>query len=83
MSLALGCNLAVASAQTRFNFAYTDAGTTADLGGSWHLPRIVGLRSALPLPRRQQVVQELVSHPFRLLSECLKYAFSPVCLKAR
>ena len=49
MSLALGCDLAIASEQARFNFAYTNAGTTADLGGSWHLPRIVGLRSALQI----------------------------------
>jgi 2-(1,2-epoxy-1,2-dihydrophenyl)acetyl-CoA isomerase len=49
MSLALGCDLAVASETTRFTFAYTNAGTTADLGGSWHLPRIVGLRNALQI----------------------------------
>ena len=47
MSLALGCDLAIASEDARFNFAYVNAGTTADLGGSWHLPRIVGLRNAL------------------------------------
>ncbi len=49
MSLALGCDLAVASEQARFNFAYTNAGTTADLGGSWYLPRIVGLRCAMQI----------------------------------
>jgi len=49
MSLALGCDLAVASETARFNFAYTKAGTTADLGGSWYLPRIVGLRAALQI----------------------------------
>jgi 2-(1,2-epoxy-1,2-dihydrophenyl)acetyl-CoA isomerase len=49
MSLALGCDLAVASETTRFTFAYTNAGTTADLGGSWYLPRIVGLRNALQI----------------------------------
>ncbi len=49
MSLALGCDLAIASEKARFNFAYTNAGATADLGGSWHLPRIVGLRSAMQI----------------------------------
>ena len=49
MSLALGCDLAIASEGTRFNFAYTNAGTTADVGGSWHLPRIVGLRRAMQI----------------------------------
>src|SRR6202008_1466558 len=33
----------------RFNFAYANAGATADLGGSWHLPRIVGLRNAMQI----------------------------------
>jgi 2-(1,2-epoxy-1,2-dihydrophenyl)acetyl-CoA isomerase len=49
MSLALGCDLAIASDGTRFNFAYTNAGTTADVGGSWHLPRLVGLRRAMQI----------------------------------
>jgi 2-(1,2-epoxy-1,2-dihydrophenyl)acetyl-CoA isomerase len=49
MSLALGCDLAIASEGTRFNFAYTNIGTTADVGGSWHLPRIVGLRRAMQI----------------------------------
>jgi 2-(1,2-epoxy-1,2-dihydrophenyl)acetyl-CoA isomerase len=49
MSLALGCDLAVASEQARFNFAYTNVGTTADLGGSWYLPRVVGLRGAMQI----------------------------------
>ena len=49
MSLALACDLAVASDDARFNFAYANAGTTADLGGSWNLPRIVGLRTALQI----------------------------------
>ncbi len=49
MSLALGCDLAIASTQTRFSFAYAGIGTTADVGGSWHLPRLVGLRKAMEI----------------------------------
>ena len=49
MSLALGCDLAIASEGVRFNFAYTNIGTTADVGGSWHLPRLVGLRRAMQI----------------------------------
>ena len=56
MSLALGCDLAVASEETRFNFAYTNAGTTADVGGSWHLPRIVGLRRAMQIALLNETV---------------------------
>src|SRR6267154_6622093 len=49
MSLVLACDLAMASANTKFNFAYTNLGTSADLGGSWHLPHIVGLRNAMQI----------------------------------
>jgi len=56
MSLALACDLAVASDGTRFKFAYTNAGTTADLGGSWSLPRLVGLRRAMWLALTNETV---------------------------
>jgi 2-(1,2-epoxy-1,2-dihydrophenyl)acetyl-CoA isomerase len=49
LSIALGCDLAIAADSTRFNFAYTKLGTSCDLGGSWHLPRLVGLRRALEI----------------------------------
>jgi 2-(1,2-epoxy-1,2-dihydrophenyl)acetyl-CoA isomerase len=49
MSLALSCDLAIAAEGTRFNFAYAKLGTSCDLGGSWHLPRLVGLRRALEI----------------------------------
>jgi 2-(1,2-epoxy-1,2-dihydrophenyl)acetyl-CoA isomerase len=49
MSIALGCDLAVAAEGTRLNFAYTKLATSCDLGGSWHLPRLVGLRRALEI----------------------------------
>jgi 2-(1,2-epoxy-1,2-dihydrophenyl)acetyl-CoA isomerase len=49
MSIALACDLAIAAEGTRFNFAYTKLATSCDLGGSWHLPRLVGLRRALEI----------------------------------
>ena len=49
MSLALGCDLAIAAEGTRFNLAYAKLGASCDLGGSWHLPRLVGLRRALDI----------------------------------
>ena len=49
MSLALGCDLAIAAEGTRFNFAYANLGASCDLGGSWHLPRVVGQRRALEI----------------------------------
>lgn len=49
MSIALGCDLAIAAEGARFNMAYARLGASCDLGGSWHLPRLVGLRRALEI----------------------------------
>lgn len=47
MSLALACDMVVAADNTRFSFAYTALAVSGDLGISWTLPRLLGLRQAL------------------------------------
>ena len=47
MSLALACDLLIAADNTRFSFAYTALAASGDLGISWTLPRLLGLRRAL------------------------------------
>ena len=47
LSLALACDFVIAADSTRFTLAYTNIGATADLGGSWHLPRLMGFRKAI------------------------------------
>lgn len=49
LSLALGCDLALAASDARFNLAYVNVAASCDVGGSWHLPRLVGLRRAMQL----------------------------------
>lgn len=49
LSLALACDLAVAAEGTRFNMAYLNVGASCDVGASWTLPRIVGLRKAMEI----------------------------------
>lgn len=49
MSLALGLDLAIAAESTTFSFAYARVAASADCGGSWALPRLVGLRRALEI----------------------------------
>ena len=49
MSLAMACDLAIAADDARFNLAYVGIGASCDLSGSWHLPRLVGLRRALEI----------------------------------
>lgn len=49
LSLALSCDLLIASEDTRLHYAYGGIGITPDGGGSWHLPRQLGLHRALAL----------------------------------
>lgn len=49
MSLALACDFIIASSSACFDFAYLKLAESCDLGISWHLPRLVGLRKALEI----------------------------------
>jgi enoyl-CoA hydratase/carnithine racemase len=49
MSLALGCDLVVASSRARFCAIFVRRGLSIDFGLSWLLPRIVGLSKAKEL----------------------------------
>ncbi len=49
MSMALGCDLVVASDTARFSQIFARRGLTIDFGASWLLPRLVGLHRAKEL----------------------------------
>jgi 2-(1,2-epoxy-1,2-dihydrophenyl)acetyl-CoA isomerase len=49
LSLALGCDLIVASDRARFSEIFAKRGLTIDLGASWLLPRLVGMHRAKEL----------------------------------
>lgn len=49
MSLALGCDLVVASEEARFSEIFAKRGLSLDGGSSWLLPRLVGLHRAKEL----------------------------------
>ncbi|MBS0467395.1 MAG: enoyl-CoA hydratase/isomerase family protein [Proteobacteria bacterium] len=49
LSLMLMCDFVLAAEGAKFNLAYINLGTNCDLGGSWALPRLVGLRQALEI----------------------------------
>lgn len=49
MSLALSFDLAIAADNTVFNSAYARISTSSDCGGTWALPRLVGVRKALEI----------------------------------
>ncbi|BBZ12164.1 enoyl-CoA hydratase/isomerase family protein [Mycobacterium branderi] len=45
-NLALGCDFVVATPESRFSQIFAKRGLSLDLGGSWLLPKIVGLQQA-------------------------------------
>ena len=49
LSLMLQADFVYAAEGTRFNLAYINLGTSCDVGASWALPRIVGVRQALEI----------------------------------
>ncbi len=49
MSLALGCDLVVASDTARFSEIFSKRGLSVDFGSSWLLPRMIGLHRAKEL----------------------------------
>lgn len=49
LSLMLQADFVLAAESTRFNLAYVNIGTSCDVGASWALPRLVGMRRALEI----------------------------------
>ena len=49
MSMALGCDLVVASDTARFSQIFSKRGLSVDFGASWLLPRLIGLHRAKEL----------------------------------
>jgi len=49
LNLALGCDLIVATDDARFSEIFAKRGLSVDFGGSWVLPRLVGLHKAKEL----------------------------------
>lgn len=49
MNMALGCDLILASDQARFSEIFARRGLSVDFGGTWILPRLIGLHRAKEL----------------------------------
>jgi 2-(1,2-epoxy-1,2-dihydrophenyl)acetyl-CoA isomerase len=55
-NLALGCDLVVASDRARFSEIFSRRGLSVDFGGTWLLPRLVGLHKAKELAFFAEVI---------------------------
>jgi 2-(1,2-epoxy-1,2-dihydrophenyl)acetyl-CoA isomerase len=68
MSIALGTDLAIASAEATFNFAYAKVAVSPDCGGSYWLPRIVGWRRALEIALLAETVSAETAQQWGLIN---------------
>ena len=55
-NLAFGCDLIVASSAARFSEIFTRRGLSVDFGGTWLLPRLIGLHKAKELAFFAEVI---------------------------
>jgi enoyl-CoA hydratase/carnithine racemase len=56
MNLAIGCDLVIATTRARFSEIFVRRGLTMDFGGTWLLPRLVGLARARELALTGRIV---------------------------
>jgi enoyl-CoA hydratase/carnithine racemase len=59
LNLALGCDLIVASDRARFSEIFSKRGLNVDFGGSWLLPRLIGLHKAKELVFFAEVIDAI------------------------
>ena len=56
LNMALGCDLIVATDEARFSEIFARRGLTIDFGGSWVLPRLVGMHRAKELALLAEII---------------------------
>ena len=74
LNLALGCDLIVASDRARFSEIFHKRGLSIDLGGSWLLPRLIGLHRAKELAFFADVVSAEEAERLGLVNHVVPHA---------
>ncbi|GAB89674.1 enoyl-CoA hydratase/isomerase family protein [Gordonia rhizosphera] len=67
-NLALGCDLVVATPDARFSQIFSRRGLSMDLGGSWLLPKLVGLQQAKRLALFAEMIDAAEAHTLGLVT---------------
>ncbi|MGW0160752.1 enoyl-CoA hydratase/isomerase family protein [Mycobacterium sp. NPDC003323] len=67
-NLALGCDLVVATPESRFSQIFAKRGLSVDLGGSWLLPKLVGLQQAKRLVLLADMIDAAEAHELGLVT---------------
>jgi len=68
-NLALGCDIVFASESARFTEVFINRGLSLDYGGSWLLPRLIGLQRAKDIAFRGDVIDVQEAHELGLVLE--------------
>jgi enoyl-CoA hydratase/carnithine racemase len=71
MSMALGCDLIVASDTARFSQIFSKRGLSIDFGASWLLPRLIGLHRAKELAFFADIIDAEQAAEFGLVNRVL------------
>ncbi|MFG2427189.1 enoyl-CoA hydratase/isomerase family protein [Streptomyces sp. NPDC048590] len=67
-NLALGCDLVVATPRSRFSQIFAKRGLSLDFGGSWLLPKLVGLQQAKRLALLAEMIDAAEAHRLGLVT---------------
>ncbi len=74
MNMALACDLIVASDQARFSEIFARRGLTVDFGGTWILPRLIGLHKAKELALFGDVISASDAERFGFVNKVVPHA---------
>jgi 2-(1,2-epoxy-1,2-dihydrophenyl)acetyl-CoA isomerase len=72
MNLALGCDFVVASSRARFSEIFVRRGLSVDFGGSWLLPRLIGLHRAKELVLLGEIIDAPQARELGLVREVVE-----------
>ena len=72
MNLALGCDIVLATPRARFAEVFVRRGLTLDFGGTWLLPRLVGLMRARELALTGRIVEADEARAIGLVTEIVE-----------
>ena len=73
MNLALGCDLLYASDRARFSEIFAERGLSIDFGGSWLLPRLIGIHKAKELALLAHMIDAREADRLGLLNRVLAH----------